>query len=73
MIHVTWGNFFNYHIGDADVVTIFLWRETNERLKVKFQEELKPGTRIVSYYWKIEGWEAQKVDKEEKIYLYVVC
>ncbi len=73
MSHVTWGNFFNYHIGDASVVTIFLWRETNERLKAKFQEELKPGTRIVSYYWKIEGWKPKNIDKEEKIYIYVVC
>lgn len=71
--HVTWGNFFNYHIGDASVVTIFLWRGTNERLKAKFQEELKPGTRVVSYYWKIEGWKPRKIDEEEKIYLYVVC
>ncbi|HEX3013550.1 MAG TPA: SAM-dependent methyltransferase [Methanobacterium sp.] len=69
---IVWGNFFNQDISEATVVTLFLSDTANQKLKSKFLEELKPGTRIVSYVWKFRGWEPVKVDETEEIYLYVI-
>lgn len=71
-VRIIWGNIFHQNISEATVVTLFLWQKTNEKLKFKFLEELKPGTLIVSYIWTIKGWDPLKVDKEDRIYLYVV-
>ena len=69
---IVWGNFFNQNISEATVVTLFLSDAANQKLKSKFQEELKPGTRIVSYVWTFNGWEPVKVDKTKEIYLYIM-
>lgn len=69
---IVWGNFFNQNISEATVVTLFLSDTANQKLKSKFQEELKPGTRIVSYVWTFKGWIPVKVNKAEEIYLYVI-
>jgi hypothetical protein len=44
-------------------------------LKEKLKKELKPGTRIVSYAFTLEGWKPAKIDPNENstygpIYLY---
>lgn len=69
-VKLLFGNFFTKSIGDATVVTIFLFGPTNKRLKKKFKEELKPGVRIVSYMWPIEDWECEDALPDEHIYLY---
>ncbi len=69
---VIWGNFFKVNLSGASVVVIFLSRGTNRRLRNKFLRELSPGTRIVSYFWPIDGWESQQIDPESKIYIYRV-
>ena len=69
---VIWANFFRVNISEASVVTLFLMAGTNSRLRTKFTSELKPGTRIVSHEWRIEGWRPVAEDKEQKVYLYVV-
>ena len=71
-IQIVWGNLFHQNISDASVVTLFLWQRTNEKLKDKLQEELKPGSRVISYIWKFKGWKPVKVDTKERIYLYVI-
>lgn len=71
-VKIIWGNLFHQNIGPATVVVLFLWGRTNEKLKDKLQEELKPGTRVVSYVWKIKGWSPVKVDEKEQIYLYII-
>ena len=39
---------FEYPIGEATVVTLYLLQSLNEKLIPKLNKELKPGTRIVS-------------------------
>ena len=70
-ISVKLGNFFNRSISDATVITLFLYKPTNERLEARFKDELKPGTRIVSYIWKMPGWLASEELRAEEIYLYL--
>jgi SAM-dependent methyltransferase len=59
---------------DATVVTLFLSPELNERLQPKLVAQLRPGTRIVSYYHDMPGWQAQKrvVAGEATVSLWVV-
>jgi hypothetical protein len=71
-VKIKWGNIFNENINEATVVTLFLWKNINQKLKPKLLNELKPGTRVVSYIWTFEGWEPSKTDNYENIYLYII-
>lgn len=69
---IIFGDLFRQNLRDADVVFLFLWQTTNDRLRGKFEKELKKGTRIVSHYWIFHGWNPVKKDDKLRIYLYVV-
>jgi hypothetical protein len=57
-------------LGEATLVVIFLYKTANSRLREKFVEDLSPGTRIVSYIWKIPEWEEAGSLASDEIYLY---
>lgn len=67
-------NFFKVDLSDADVICAFLTPAAMAKLKPKFEKEIKPGCRIVSYAFKIPDWQPTKIDKPNKkttaIYLY---
>ncbi len=71
-IKLEFGNFFKKKIDNATVVTVFLFRPTNNKLRKKFINELKPGTRIVSYIWPFDDWKCEDALPEDKIYLYTI-
>jgi predicted RNA methylase len=71
-VNIRWGNFFREDISEATVVTLFLSRKANQNLKSKLKVELQPGTRVVTYYWKFNGWKPVQEDMKNHIYLYVV-
>ena len=71
-VDVLRGNFFKINIGVADIVTIYLLQETNNRLIDKFIRELRPGTRVVSNTFTLPGMEIINFDKKLKIFVYVV-
>ena len=58
------GNFFNFKIGDASVVTLYLGVSANNKLREKLSEELKPGTRIVSHHFVLKDWDIVVCDTE---------
>ena len=66
------GNFYDTHLGEAIVVTVYLSQGINNKLKSKFEKELKHGIRVVSYVFTFDGWEPTQVDKESNVYLYRV-
>ena len=47
---------FETEIGDATVVTLFLWPSVNLKLQPKLLRELKPGARVVSYIHSMGDW-----------------
>ena len=76
---------FKTDISPATIVTMYLLPDTVNMLKDKLLTELRPGTRIVSHDYPLNGWLPDKwwqMDLEEKvkisgvtttlIYLYVV-
>ena len=61
------GDIFNYDCSKADVVTLFLLQTTNQKIKEKLQNELKPGARIVSRIFTFNDW--QPIAKDEQYHL----
>ncbi len=51
-------NLFEADISDATVVTLYLLRSVNIKLRPKLYSDLKPGTRIVSHNYDMGDWEA---------------
>jgi methylase of polypeptide subunit release factors len=71
-VKVIRGNFFNVGLEDATVVTLYQGYEINKKIREKLSSELKPGTRVVSYRFILEGWNPSKTSEETSIYLYIV-
>ncbi|MBE0527327.1 MAG: class I SAM-dependent methyltransferase [Candidatus Thorarchaeota archaeon] len=71
-VKVLRGNFFNFDIGDASVVTLYLGVGANNKLRNKLSEELKPGSRIVSHHFVLKDWEPVETDEEADLYLYKI-
>ncbi len=51
---------FEADISKASVVTLYLLRSVNLRLRPKLFMELKPGTRVVSHEFSMEDWAADE-------------
>lgn len=64
-------NFYDVNISKASVVFVYLVPRVLEKLKSKFLRELKPGTRIISYRYKI-NLPLKSYDKKNDIYLYKI-
>jgi len=47
---------FTVSLRDADVVTLYLLPDINERLKPKLLSEMKPGARVVSHAFDMGDW-----------------
>lgn len=69
-ISVLWENLFSVDLSPASVVSTFLWPGAMERLRPKFEAELKPGARVVSHCHAIPGWAPSAHDPETQVYLY---
>lgn len=65
---------FTADIKEATVVTLFLSPSVNLKLRPKLLSELKPGTRVVSYYWDMDDWMPDKrIDVDgDPIYLWTI-
>ena len=72
------GDMFEADISKATVLALFLLPDNLRKLKPKF-EKLRPGTRIVTNGFEIDGWQPKEVGRIETdcggwctAYLYVV-
>lgn len=70
-------NLFKENLSAADVVYFFgIPKTINGRLAAKLKQELKPGAKIISYAFRLNGWTPKIVDKPSEkdlaIYLYIV-
>jgi len=64
---------FATDFSEASVVTLYLLPELNLKLRPKLRA-LRPGTRVVSHQWLIEGWDPDRQVEMEghRIYLWTV-
>jgi predicted RNA methylase len=61
-------NFLKHNFKDADVLVCYMMPKTLARYQAKFDKELKKGTRVVSYAFKVGDWKPEKIiPKEGKI------
>lgn len=70
-------NFFTISLKEADLVVCYLYPGAMRRLKEKFQEELKPGSFVVTNTFAVPGWIPDKILQTNDlwgtcIYLYKV-
>jgi hypothetical protein len=52
---------FEADISEASIVTLFLFPDVNLTLRPKLLNELRPGTRIVSYCHRMEPWQPDRI------------
>ncbi len=52
---------FEADFQDATVVTLFLSRDVNRRLRARLLRQLAPGTRVVSYWHDMGNWRPVRV------------
>ncbi len=55
-----------YAFRNADVVAYYLSLFIQEQLRSKLEKELREGTRVVSYAFKLMGWEPIKVESVKR-------
>jgi len=74
MVRVVHGDLMQVNIEPADVVTLYLTTSANEKVAPKLQKELRPGARVVSFCFKMPGWEPTKtMDLDTRtIFLYTI-
>jgi len=69
---------FQTDFSSASVVTLYLFPELNAKLRPKLLADLKPGSRVVSHQFGIEGWapddgvQVQASGTVHQVYLWVV-
>jgi SAM-dependent methyltransferase len=69
---------FETEIGEATVVTLYLWPRINEKLRPKLLQELAPGTRVVSFTHSMGDWQHQESVNVEtargprKVFLWII-
>lgn len=72
-----WKNLFNENLAKADIIYFFgIPKTVNDKLKEKIKKEATPGTKIISYAFKINELHPEKVSKPAEndlsIYLYKI-
>jgi SAM-dependent methyltransferase len=74
LIQFVQGDLFEVPIQDATVVTLYLMRPANMRLKPRLLRDLRPGTRVVSYRFDMGNWEAERTEKvgDREIYRWTI-
>jgi SAM-dependent methyltransferase len=66
-IHFRLKSFWKISFKQADIVYMFLLPEIYEKLKSKFEKELKPGAVVITYAWRIKGWNPVEIDQREGV------
>jgi len=68
------GDLLDADLSEASVIVLYLTSRANERLRPKLEKEVQSGTRIVSYYFKMDPWQpaSTEVCSTGTIYLYLI-
>jgi SAM-dependent methyltransferase len=69
-VQVVYGDLFALDLREADVVTCYLLQDTNNKLERKLQQELHPGTRVVSNTFVFHHLRLVRFNAAANLYLY---
>lgn len=64
-------NFFTSKIEPVDVIAVYLWPSTMQKLRSKLKSELDPKTRVISRGFKFNGVEPLKLKQGPVSWLYL--
>ncbi len=64
------GNFYRADFRDADVVFVYLTSTQTARLQPLLEEQLRPGTRVVSIAADFQHWQPISIDREALVFVY---
>ena len=73
-VYFSFGDVFSVNLADADAVYLFLMPKTYAKIRAKLERELRPGTKVITYVWPMDGWTPREISSQagsENIYLYV--
>jgi hypothetical protein len=59
--YIHWGSFWKRDLSRYGVITVFQVGFVMGRLEAKLQKELRPGSRVVSHYWRFPGLRPERV------------
>jgi SAM-dependent methyltransferase len=67
------GDLFESPIREATVVTLYLYPDLNVKLRPKLLSELKPGSRVVSYFFDMGDWKPDRTEaRQNRIYYWII-
>jgi hypothetical protein len=69
-IQVKWANFYNADLSEADVVFVYATSKEVAKLAPHLEQQMKPGSRLVSISADFPDWEPSVVDEHELIFIY---
>jgi precorrin-6B methylase 2 len=74
LVEIREGDALVADIREASVVTLFLFRELNLKLRPRLQSQLRPGARVVSHRFDMGDWapEAQMTVNGNPLYLWKI-
>lgn len=67
-IKILYQDIYEAELKDAAVIACYLYPGAMQRLRKKFEKELKPGTLIVSNTFSVPGWKPEQVIELESLY-----
>lgn len=70
-VKIIHSDIFKEKLRNADVILMYLSHKLTQKLKLKFEKELKKGTRIVSASHPINGWKEAGKIKTGHFYSYL--
>ena len=61
-------DFYGVSLAEANIVICYLYSGAMERLRVKFEAELSPGTWVISHTFAVPEWDAKEVVEVQDLY-----
>jgi len=75
-VRLHWQDFFRCELEDVDLVYCHLMPWAMDRVGQKCIEEMRPGSRLLSYLWEVPGWKPARVQKlglgQDPLYIYEI-
>lgn len=62
---LVFADFRKVDLSDAKVVMFYLLPQAVKNLKPKFERELKPGAKVISYAFEMEGWQTSHFEPKD--------
>ena len=69
-VHVRWANFYKADLREADVVFVYATSKEVSKLGPHLEQEMKPGSRLISISADFSEWEPSTVDQRDLIFIY---